>query len=94
MHHFTKEAMDSKNEYKGYEPQINFMRGGGRWKDTATHVFLVNAIYSYSSLINLFYDDHELISHLWLLHVAKNRNDAKAVYRMQAYPAYNRFTNI
>lgn len=89
LHHFTKEAMSSKNQYKGFEPKIDFMRGGGKFKDTATHVLLVNPMYSHSEIVRLF--GNKMIEKYYLMHVAKNRNGEKDTFRMFAYPAYNHF---
>lgn len=94
LHHFTKEAMDSKNEFKGYEPHIAMMRAGGRFKDTATHVLLVNAMYSYPNIIRAFSKVTSMMDRYYIVQIAKNRNGQKATMRMFAFADYNHFYNI
>jgi len=91
LHHFTKEAMDSKNEFKGYEPSINMMRGGGRYKDTATHVLLANPVYSYPSIVRAFKGHEKMMEHYYKLSIAKNRNGKKDSMSMLAYAEFNHF---
>ena len=61
LHHFTKEAMDSKNEYKGIcNHKLALCVGVGRWEiHCHSCVFLVNAIYSYPSINKTIFSEFQ-----------------------------------
>ncbi len=94
LHHFTKEALDKKNQFLGYEPKITHLRGSGRYKDAVTQAVLVNPLYSHSDIIKGFPDQSEFIKRLYLISIAKNRNNIKTMMRMLAYPEINYFKEI
>jgi len=98
LHHLTKSAKNYRNEMKGYEPNIEDMRGSGRYKDFATNVILVNAMYSHPDIINLFRKNYglykEFIHRVYKFHILKNRNELKTTFTMLVYPEYNHFYQI
>jgi len=94
LHHFTKEAISDKNREYGYKPSIKHLRGSGRYKDAATNVLLVNPMYSFSDIIDLFDGYEEFIKHFYSIDIAKNRNNTKTRIKMAAFPAFNLFFEL
>ena len=91
LHHFTKAALDPVHLYKAFEPEVVYLRGGGRYKDMATQVMLVNAMYSHAQIRNLFKQYKSWIEKHFIIKVDKNRNGKKGYLRLLAYAGINHF---
>ena len=94
LHHFTKAVRDMKNKPNAYRPNINDVRGSGRYKDACTHVLLLNSIHQHKDIVSAMPGYEELLKRLFILDIAKNRNKELSTIRYFAYHDYTRFFEI
>lgn len=94
LHHLVGEYLDKLNLKTGYRATKKMIRGSSRLPEIATQVAIINCPSLHNDLVNEYDEIPEVMKHLWILDVVKNRNDKLGVIHWFTEPKYTIFEEI